>query len=485
MKYLSKDINELHSLLIKGEVTPLQLVQEAIEKAKQDDNNAFEYILEKEAIEAVSHLDKYDKNNPLWGIPFVLKDNLSTKDVYTTASSNILKGYVPTFSSEVYTRLQECGAILIGKTTLDEFGMGGRGTSSHLGPTFNPWDRTHQHIIGGSSCGSASACANGIVPFSIGSDTGDSVRKPASYGGLVGFKPTWGRISRYGLFPFCSSLDHIAYFTRNVKDSALLLNVLAGHDEKDGTSSSNPVKDYVKEMEKSVRGTSIAVIEEIINSFTDKEVKQRFDKILAELKSRGYQINYVHMDINLLRAIYPTYIILSSSEATSNTAYLDGVRFGPRYPGDNYEKVIKEARTRGFSTQVKKRLVFGSFSLLKENQDELYLRAKKVRRLIINAINEILIGNDFIFLPASPRSAPKFNESLPPMSDEYLIADNYLAMFNFGGEPSLTLPIGFKSNLPFGGNITGRLFEEDKVLAISREIEEITGLKNIHAEDIK
>ena len=283
MDYLKLSITELHSLLFSGEITPLELIELAIKKAKEDTNNAFEYILEKEAIEAAKNIDSNKKDNLLWGIPFVLKDNFSTKNIPTTASSNILKGYIPTFSSEVYLRLVEQGAILIGKTTLDELAMGGTGTTGHLGYTFNPWDPTHKHQIGGSSCGSAAACSAGIVPFAIGSDTGDSVRKPASNSNLVGFKPTWGRISRFGLFPFAPSLDHVAFFTRNVKDSAIILSSLSGHDYKDATSSRFPTEDY-SQFSKNIKGLKIAVIKEIYDSISDKTIRSTFEQVLEKLK---------------------------------------------------------------------------------------------------------------------------------------------------------------------------------------------------------
>ena len=222
MKYMNLSIEQIHSALLKNEVTPLELVKEALELAKADDNNAFEYICEKEALDAVNKLDPNKKDNLLYGIPVVIKDNYSTKDIPTTASSNILNGYVPLFSSEVVTRLENEGAIIVAKSTMDELAMGGSGTTGHLGTTYNPWDKSKTRLVGGSSCGSAAAVSAGIVPFALGSDTGDSVRKPASFAGLVGLKPTWGRISRFGLFPFACSLDHVAYFTRNVKDSAIM-----------------------------------------------------------------------------------------------------------------------------------------------------------------------------------------------------------------------------------------------------------------------
>ena len=261
MDYRKLSITELHNALVNGDITPLELTKAAIEEAKKDTNVSFEYICEKEAIEAAQHLDISKKNNLLCGIPYVLKDNFSTKDIPTTASSDFLKNYVPVFSSEVSNRLEEQGAILIGKTTLDEFAMGGSGITGHLGRTYNPWDPTHQRMVGGSSCGSASACTAGIVPLAIGSDTGDSVRKPASFAGLVGLKPTWGRISRYGLFPFASSLDHVGFFTRNVQDSAITLSVLAGRDNKDSTSSNRPVDDYLSQLNVPLKGKRIAIID--------------------------------------------------------------------------------------------------------------------------------------------------------------------------------------------------------------------------------
>ena len=480
--YLSLSIEELHNALLANEITPLELTKLAIKKAKEDTNNAFEYIAEKEALEMASNLDLSKKDNLLWGIPFVLKDNFSTKNIPTTASSNILKGYVPVYSSEVYLKLINQGAILIGKTTLDELAMGGSGMTGHLGYTYNPWDPSHLHIVGGSSCGSAASCSAGIVPFSIGSDTGDSVRKPASYVGLVGFKPTWGRISRYGLFPFAPSLDHVGFFTRNVKDSAIVLSALAGHDKKDATSSKQPIDDYLSNLNKDVRGMSIAVIEEIYDSITDKKIIQEFEKLLKKLEESGIKINRVHMDIDLCKAIYPTYIVISCAEATSNNANLDGIKFGPRYQGEDYEKVMFEARTKGFSELIKRRFVIGSYSLLRENQNEVFLRAQKCRRLIVDATNDILKNNDAILLPSAPKVAPLFEgDSSDKLSEEYLIADNYLALANFGGQPSITLPLGFEDSLPFGVNLTGRIFEESNVLALANKIEEITGQKDLIA----
>ena len=483
MSYLRKSIFDIHTAITNGEVTPLELVKEAINLAKQDDNNAFEYICEKEALEMVENLDPTKKNNLLYGIPVVVKDNFSTKDIPTTGSSAILSGYVPVFSSEVVLRLEKEGAIIIGKTTLDELGMGGTGTAGHKGATFNPWDKSHTHQIGGSSCGSAAAISAGIVPLAIGSDTGDSVRKPASYAGLVGFKPTWGRISRFGLFPFATSLDHVAYFTRNVKDSAITLNVLAGRDDKDMSSSFVKTEDYLESINKPIKGMKIAVIKEIVDAVTNKKIVEGFDKTLAALKGLGVDINIVNIDMNLLKAIYPTYIIISSAESTSNNAGLDGIKYGKRQPGQTYEEIMINTRSACFSPFIKRRFVIGSFSLLKENRDELFIRAQKCRRLIVKAFEKVLEENDVIYCPAASSIAPLLKDSALSQSNEVNITDNYLAFGNLGGFPSITLPIGFDEGLPFGVNLTTKPFTESKLFNIANKVEEAVGLKNLVAGD--
>ena len=483
MDYRELTLIELHNALIRGEIDPLWLTKEVIKNAKKDNNNAFEYISEKEALDAVKSLDCKDKNSLMWGIPFVIKDNFSTKDIPTTASSNILSNYKPVFSSEVYNRLLEAGGIPIGKTTLDELGMGGSGMTGHKGKTFNPYDKTHTHMVGGSSCGSAAATASGIVPLAIGSDTGDSVRKPASHAGLVGFKPTWGRISRFGLFPFATSLDHVAYFTRSVSDTACVLETLAGRDEKDMTSSLKPIEPYLSNMNDDVKGKRFAIIKEIFDSVKDKKVRETFLNIIENLKSRGAIINCVSLDIRLCKAMLPTYFVISSSEATSNYANLDGIKFGNREEGETFEEIMTNSRSKGISELIRRRFIIGSYSLLSENQEDTFIRAQKCRRLIVDAINSILKDNDVICLPAAPSTAPSFDRHSDRFSDEYLIADNYLVFGNFAGLPSLTLPMGIIDNMPIGINLTGRAFEEQMVLNCSLAIEEITGLKNLHVKE--
>ncbi len=485
MSYLDLTIKEMHQALVDKKVTPLELTLEAIKRAKEDNNNAFETILEKEAIEIASNLKEPEVDNIFWGIPVGIKDNFSTKGILTTGSSEILRDYVPVFNATVVQKLLDAHAVPIAKTTLDELAMGGTGTTGHKGITYNPYDPSHTRLVGGSSCGSAAMVSNAIVPFALGSDTGDSVRKPASYSGLVGFKPTWGRISRFGLFPFAPSLDHVAYFTRSVEDSALSLSLLAGRDNHDATSSTKPVEDYAKVINNPIKGVKIAVLREVVDSIDDKYVLEAFNNTIKELEKQGAIVEYVDFSMKLLESIYPTYMVISCAEATSNNANLDGIKFGPRYEADTYTDVMIKARTKGFCELIRRRFIIGSFALMRENQNDLFLRAQKARRLIVNRTNEILSDYDFIYVPAAPSIAPKFSDSSDRLSNNYLIADNILVLGNFAGLPSLTLPIGKKNNMPFGANVMGRAFEEAKVFNVAKIIENIVGLENMSAREVK
>jgi aspartyl-tRNA(Asn)/glutamyl-tRNA(Gln) amidotransferase subunit A len=257
-------------------------------------------------------------------------------------------------------------------------------------------------MIGGSSCGSAAAVASSIVPFALGSDTGDSVRKPASYAGLVGMKPTWGRISRYGLFPFAPSLDHVGYFTRDVYAASVVLDALAGRDPHDSTSSDKPVEKYEEDLAKPIKGMKIAVLKEIVDSITDKELRTHFDKSVEALRKEGTVVDFVSFDRQLLESCYATYIVISCAEATSNDANLDGIKFGPYRGGKTYQEVMYNARTAGFSELIKRRFVIGSYCLMRENQEELFLRAQRNRAKIVEKVNEILKDYDFIYVPAAP-----------------------------------------------------------------------------------
>ena len=483
MHYLDLTIKEIHEALVSKKVTPLELTLEALKRAEADTNNCFEYICKEEAIEFAKSLTEPEVDNYLWGIPYLLKDNFSTKNIPTTASSNILNNYVPVYDSTVARKLKEAKAILIGKTTLDELAMGGTGMSGHKGITYNPYDDKKERLCGGSSCGSAAGVSSCIAPFAIGSDTGDSVRKPASFNGLVGIKPTWGRISRYGLFSFANSLDHVAYFTRSVEDSAIILNTLAGRDDKDMTSSFVEVEDYTNY--ENQKGSRIAVISEILNSVKDPILLNRFNKFVEDLRNNGFVVDFVSMDVKLLSAVLPVYFVISCAEAGSNNANLDGIKFGVRKDGASYDEIMKNSRTEGFGELIKRRFIIGSYVLFAENKEDTFFRAQKARRLIVDAYNKILEDYDAVVAPAVPSIAPKFSDTSEKLSDTYLIADNHLAIQNFAGLPSLTLPLCFKDGMPIGINVTTKKFEERKIFNICRDFEDIIGLKNVSINNRK
>jgi len=485
MNYLGLSLKELHLALVAKKVTPLELTIEALKRAKENKDNAFEYLAEKEAKEFASSLGEPEEDNPLWGVPYFAKDNFSTKGIPSTASSNILNGYVPIYDATVISKLRKAKAILLGKTTLDELAMGGSGTTGHLGITYNPYNPKHERGIGGSSCGSAVAVSSPIVPFALGSDTGDSVRKPASFAGLVGMKPTWGRVSRYGLFPFAPSLDTVAYFSRDVYTSAVLLDVLAGRDLNDATSSTKEVEKYEENLDKPIKGLRIAVLSEAMNSFSNEELKRHFASSIAALKSEGAEVRYVHFDSKLLEALYPTYMVISCAEATSNNANLDGIKFGPFKGGNTYQEVMFNARNQGFSELIKRRFVIGSYCLMAENQEELFLRAQRLRAKIVDELNKIYEAYDFIYLPAAPGVAPLLKGTSDKLSDEYLIADNHLCLGNFAGLPSITLPLYLENGLPVGINFMGKAYEEKKLFQVAAAFERLSGLANLSASNKK
>lgn len=477
-------IRELHEKLEKEEVTKEELFENAKKLAEkyQEEYNSFVTILDEVK-------SKRRKDSILKGIPYALKDNISTSGILTTASSNILKDYVPVYDATVYQKLKNSGAVLLGKTVLDELAMGGTGTTANTGVVRNPWNK--DHLIGGSSAGSASAVALGIVPFSIGSDTGDSIRKPASFGGVVGFKPTYGRISRYGLFAFASSLDHVGVFTRSVEDAAIVTDIIKGQDPKDMTSLEEDGKIYAEEIKKDIKGKKLFYIKEIcdLDEYPNKTEKlektmNEFHQLIEKCREEGFIIEEVSIDKKLLEAIYPTYMTISCAEATSNNANLTGIQFGPRGSGENIEEIMFHARTEGFSELIKRRFVLGSYILQKENQEKLYLNACRIRRLIVEKITELFEVYDGMILPASGGGAPKFSESSELVSASHYILENHLVIGNFGGFPSITIPFCFDDEqMPVGVNITGRVMEDDVVLNMAYQIEALTGLKGIKAGD--
>lgn len=466
-------IDDIRSELDNGTVTSQELFDEAVNKAKkhQEEYNSFVTIIDEKA-EVVS-------NTILSGIPYALKDNISTKGIATTSSSNILKDYIPLYDATVYRKLKEAGAVLMGKTVLDELAMGGTGTTGHTGVVRNPWDKNR--LIGGSSAGSAAAVALGIVPFSIGSDTGDSIRKPAAYGGVVGYKPTYGRISRYGLFAFASSLDHVGVFARSVKDVSYVMDIVKGHDDKDMTSLPDEDICYVNELDNDVKGKKLFYIKEVLelsnNNDNLTQVFDNFRQTIEKCKELGFEVHEVSFRKDLLEAIYPAYMCISCAEATSNNSNLTGIPFGTRIDGNNINDIMMKTRTKGFSELIKRRFVMGSYILQKENQEKLFLNACRVRRLIVDRMNELFKEYDGLIMPSAEGIAPVFGEVSDRLSDEYLILGNHLAIGNFGGFPSISIPSGFVDGMPVSVNITGRAKEDSLVLNMANKLEEVLGYK--------
>ncbi|MBR1718458.1 MAG: Asp-tRNA(Asn)/Glu-tRNA(Gln) amidotransferase subunit GatA, partial [Bacilli bacterium] len=372
---MNKTVEELHELLVKGEVTSEELVKEALEKSKevQDKYNAFVTILDD-----VNGCDVTD--SLLSGIPFGLKDNFSTKGILSTGSSNTLKDYVPFFNATAYDNLLKNGAVLVNKTAMDEFGMGGTGTTCHTGVVLNPWDRTR--MCAGSSSGSACAVAAGVYPYATGTDTGDSIRKPAAYCGIVGYKPTYGMISRYGVFPFASSMDHLGALTRSVKDAAIVVDAMKGIDDKDMTSWDSKDIHLYDSINGEVKGKKLCYIKEIcdISNYPNAsdELKahlENFNKTIELCKNIGMDVEEVSIDKTLLNAIASTYVVISCAEATSNMSNLTGLIFGPRGEGRNYIEMMKDYRTKNFSPLIKRRFVIGSYVLQAENKDRYFNNA--------------------------------------------------------------------------------------------------------------
>ena len=449
MNSFALGLAEIHEKLKTGELTSTALIKEAIAKAKklQGPYNAFVTILE-DASETVI------TDNVLSGIPYALKDNFSTKGILTTGSSNILKDYVPSFDASAVLKLKENGAVCIGKTVMDELAMGGSGQTGHTGPVKNAWDVNR--IAGGSSAGSAVAVALGIVPYAIGSDSGDSIRIPAAYNGVVGFKPTYGLISRFGLFAFVSSTDTVGCFTRSVLDAAYVIDALKGKDEKDMTTYHDEIK-YAEKLTKDVKGKKLFTIKELNEEYAEHypDIYENYLLTIEKTRKLGMLVEEVSVNRDLLKGIYGAYFAISCAEATSNNSNLTGIIFGAREPGKTPDEVMFNTRTVGFSEFVKKRFVLGSYILQKENQEKLFRNAQRVRRLIVDKVNEYFKVYDGMLLPGqNPDIAPLIDENIDKLSDTYLILNQYLAIANFGCFPSISIPSGIVRENPVAVNIT-------------------------------
>lgn len=479
MSYLDKSLEEIHAALKEGKVTSSQLTKEALERAhaSQEELNSFVTILDDAKEEEIT-------DNVLSGIPCAIKDNLSTKGVLTTASSNILADYVPVFDATCIEKLKESGAVMMGKTVMDELGMGGTGTTGHTGVVRNPWDTTRQ--TAGSSAGSAAAVAKGIVPYALGSDTGDSIRKPAGYGGIVGYKPTYGLVSRWGLFAFASSLDHVGCFAKYVKDVACVMDNIKGKDENDMTSFDSSNIKFVENLDNDVSGRKLFYIKEIVDELKDDKVYyDNFLKILDYCKELGIEVKEESIDKKILNGIYPSYMAISCAEATSNNSNLTGIPFGNRKEGHTPAEVMINTRTEGFSELIRRRFVIGSFILQKENQEKLFKNAQRIRRLVVDSMTKLFETYDGCIMPNAGSIAPHFDDEMDRLSEKYLLLENHLAIGNFGGFPSITIPSGIIDNMPVAINITGPIKTDSTVINMAAALEEKIGFLPLSVKEEK
>ncbi len=477
---MDSEIIKLHEMLIKKEITSQELIKESLAKSHevQEKCNAFVTILDDALAPEVT--DDY-----LSGIPFGIKDNYATKGILSTGSSNTLKNYVPFFDATAVCNLKNHGAVAVNKTALDEFGMGGTGTTCHTGAVKNPWDQ--KRMAGGSSAGSATAVALGVYPYALGSDTGDSIRKPAAFCGIVGYKPTYGMISRYGLFPFASSMDTCGVLTRTVKDAAIVVDAMKGKDAKDLTSWDSKNINLYKSLDGQVKGKKLFYIKELVDmanyqNASDELIKhlKNFQEVIKKCQEIGLIVEEVSLDLTLLKAIPSVYVCLSCAEATSNMSNLTGIIFGPRGEGKTPEEIIMNHRTKGFSPLIKRRFVIGSYVLQKENQERYFLNAARLRRIIVDKIKELFKTYDGLILPVSTGVAPYLDGSKDELvKDDTAPLEEHLQIANFGGFPSITIPSGHIFSLPVGVNITGNCYDDANVLNIAYALEKSLGFKNL------
>lgn len=481
--YMDKSIEQIHEALKNKEVTVQELIEESLKKSHEVEEkyNAFVTILDDaKETEVTDHL--------LSGIPYGIKDNYSTKGILSTGSSNTLKDYVPFFTATAISNLEKEGAIAINKTAMDEFGMGGTGTTCHTGVVKNPWDQTR--MCAGSSAGSACAVAAGVYPFATGSDTGDSIRKPAAYCGVVGYKPTYGMISRYGLFPFASSLDHCGVLSRNVMDAAIVVDAMKGIDKNDMTSWDSKDIHLKESLTGDVKGKKLCYIKEIcdIENYPNasEELKnhiENFYQKLEQIKKLGIEVEEVSVDKTLLNAVASTYVVISCAEATSNMSNLTGIIFGPRGEGKNYIEMMKDYRTKGFSPLIKRRFVIGSYVLQAQNKDRYFHNAQRVRRLLVDEWKELFKKYDGVVLPVGSGPAKHLDGSLDMLNENTSVLEEHLQIGNFGGFPSITIPDGFVNGLPVGLNITGNCYDDANVLNVAYAIESSMDYKNQIAKE--
>ncbi|MBU7455293.1 Asp-tRNA(Asn)/Glu-tRNA(Gln) amidotransferase subunit GatA [Leuconostoc fallax] len=475
MNYFDHDLTSLHQQLVNKETTATELVQATLDniKATDDQLNAFITTNPESALEAAKALDKAGQfDNALAGIPLGLKDNMATKGIQTSAASRILKDFKPVYTATAVDKLNAAGAISVGKANMDEFAMGGSTETSYYKTTTNAWD--HTKVPGGSSGGSAAAVAGGQVPFALGSDTGGSIRQPAAFNGIVGMKPTYGRVSRWGLFAMASSLDQIGPFTRTVKDNALVLNTISGHDQRDSTSATREVPDFTSKLTGDVKGLRIAVPKEYFGEGIDERVSVTVRAAIAQLEALGATVD----EVSLPHTKYgvAAYYIIMSSEASSNLQRYDGVKYGFRADDvKNLEDLYVKTRSEGFGDEVKRRIMLGTFSLSAGAYDAFFKKAAKIRTLIIEDFNKVFEDYDVIVGPTAPTVAYGIGEEIDDPTAMYL-ADVLTIPVNLAGLPGMSVNAGFVDNLPVGLQIIGKPFDESTVYQTGYAFEQASRL---------
>lgn len=468
-------IEESKGAIDKGDITPSDLTNDLLQRISgvEEKLRAFVTVNSEEALIQVKMAEERLKKGgkqALQGIPIAVKDNICTEGFRTTCSSKILENFVPPYESTVTRKLKESGYILIGKTNLDEFAMGSSTENSAFGHTRNPWDISR--VPGGSSGGSAAAVAADMCIAALGSDTGGSIRQPAAFCGVVGLKPTYGRVSRYGLVAFASSLDQIGPITKTVKDSAILLNIISGHDPYDSTSANLPVPDYTSVLGESIKGIKIGIPKEFFAKGLDSEVEDSVKKAVKELESLGA----LPVEISLPHTEYAVavYYILATSEASSNLARYDGVKYGLRVEGKDLLDMYMKTREAGLGAEVKRRIILGTYALSSGYYDAFYKKAQQVRTLIKQDFDKAFEKVDAIVTPTTPTPAFKAGEKTNDPLQMYL-ADIFTISVNLAGVPGISIPCGFTSNnLPVGLQIIGKQFDEEMILKISYAYEQST-----------
>ncbi len=440
------------------------------------------YVLETPEI-ALKAAEKADKNYAsgtarlLEGIPLGIKDLFCTKGIRTTACSHIIDNFIPPYESTVTQRLFDAGASCLGKLSMDEFAMGGSNENSCFGPVINPWSKDVRLVPGGSSGGSAAAVCAGMCAGATGTDTGGSIRQPAAFCGITGMKPTYGRCSRYGIMAFASSLDQAGPMAKDVRDCALLLNVMAGYDEKDSTSVRKEVPDFTKVLGQNVQGLKIGIPDEYRPDGLSKEISEAWNKAAAILKAHGAEI--VNISLPHTKYALPVYYIIAPAEASSNLARYDGVRYGNRVEGASISDLYVNTRSAGFGKEVKRRIMVGTYVLSAGYYDAYYVKAQKVRRLIQNDFKEAFKLCDVILTPTSPVTAFQIGDkSMAENPINMYLNDIFTVSVNLAGLPAMSLPIGLSSDgLPLGMQLIGRAFDEETVFKAGYVLEQDAGFK--------